>query len=326
MMGNMNKPTYDMTTIGEIMLRLSVPSGYRLEAATQFDVAPAGAESNCAALLARLGRRAAFVTALPNTAPGRLAAHSLRAAGVDLDGVVWSTAGRMGVFYVEYAVPPRPIEVTYDRTGSCFAQMSPGAVDYERLLATRLLHLTGITPALSQNASTIVHHCAERARANGIPISFDVNYRRKLWPPEQARTALLPLMQDATLLFCAQADAREVFGLTGAAETLPEQLAELTGAIYVVVSAGETGIFAWDSSALIHEPAAPTQVIDRLGAGDALAAGVIHGWLAGDFRQGLRFGAMLAALALSQHGDLVITTADELNRLVEAGRGGQVAR
>jgi 2-dehydro-3-deoxygluconokinase len=316
---------YDLTTLGETMLRLSVPAGERLETAARFDVHPGGAESNVAALLARLGRRTAWGGALPDAAPGRRVAGELRAAGVDVEHIAWRTSGRMGIYYVEFSQPPRPIQVTYDRADSCAAQLGPEDVAWDALLATRLLHLTGITPALSPTCRALTAAAVARARAAQTPISFDVNYREKLWSTAEAAAALRPLIAGVELLFCGQGDAQRVFGCTGAPEAMLAQLAALSGARTVVMSRGDGGVLATVDGAVLAAEAAPVGLIDRLGAGDALAAGVIDGWLDGDLAAGLRRGAMLAALALSQHGDMVVTTRAELEALL-AGQSAAVQR
>lgn len=313
---------FDFTTVGEVMLRYSVAAGTRLETAAALDVTPGGAEANVATLLARLGRRAAWAGALPDTALGRLAANHLRAAGVDLGGVAWRPGGRMGTYYVEYAAPPRAVQVIYDRAGSCAARMTAADVAWDALLHTRLLHLTGITPALSPGCLDLTRQAVTRARAAGVPISFDVNYRAKLWGAQEAADALGPLICEVDLLFCSAGDARRVFGIEGEAEEVARALTERTQAKAVVVSRGEAGAVAWDGSTLHTAEALPVQVVDRLGAGDALAAGVIHGWLDGDLARGLRCGVTLAALALTQFGDMVVTTREELDALVEGGAGG----
>ena len=314
-------PTFDVTTLGELMLRLSVPSGVRLETASQLDLHPGGAEANLVALLARLGRTTAWHGALPNQALGRLAANHLRAAGVDLGGVVWTEEGRMGTYYVEFSGPPRPIQVIYDRADSCAARLRPEQVHWEQLLDTRLLHLTGITPALSPNCQAVVSEAMARARTAGIPISFDVNYRQKLWQPEVAAATLLPLIEGIDLLFCAHGDAVRLFGCSTAPETALRDLAARTQAQAVVMSMGDAGVLAWDGTQMEQAAAIPVAFVDRLGAGDALAAGVIHGWLDGDLAAGLRYGVALAALALSQHGDMVVTTPGELLQLTAAPAG-----
>lgn len=312
-------PRFEITTVGETMLRLSVPAGVRLEMASQLDVRPGGAESNVAALLARLGRRAAWCGALPDSPLGRLAANHLRIAGVDLDGVHWCDDARMGLYFVEFAAPPRSTQVIYDRAASCTAQMTPTHVNWGRLLDTRLLHLTGITPALSDGCHAIVTAALAKARAAGVAVSFDVNYRAKLWTATQAAIVLAPLLTGVDVLFCSRGDAERLFELRGAPEEAVVHLAQRTGAALTVMSVGADGALAWDGVTLFRQPALPAVIVDRPGAGDALAAGVLHGWLAGDVAQGLRYGVALAALALSQYGDMVITNPAELQQLLGGG-------
>ncbi len=319
---------FDVTAIGEIMLRMSVSAGQRLETAASLDVIPGGAESNVLAALARLERDCGFFTALPDNPLGRLAANHLRMAGVNLSGVSWHPSGRIGMYYVEFSTPPRPIQVTYDRADSCAARMTLQDLNWDDLLDTRLLHITGITPALSPACMTITQTALQRAREKGVPISFDVNYRAKLWSAETAGASLAPLIQGVDLLFCKEADARRLFGCSGTSEAVLRQLAATSRASAVIMTAGEDGARVWDGAQVLHEPAVPAVVVDRLGAGDALAAGIIHGWLDGDLATGLRYGVTLAALALAQHGDMVITTPAELESLVSArrARGDNLAR
>lgn len=311
----MSERRFDVTTLGEMMLRLSVPAGKRLETATHFDVYPAGAESNVISLLARLRRRTRWTGALPENPLGRLAANALREAGVDLGGVVWSENGRMGTYYVEFGAPPRGIQATYDRAYSCASNLTSQDIDWQALLDTRLLHLTGINPALSASCREITGEALRRAKQAGIPVSFDVNYRQKLWPEAEAAETLMPLMQGVELLFCSAVDAARLFGCKGNMQEVAQAMREHSAANMVVVTFGDQGALLWDGKTWLHEAARPTQIIDRLGAGDALAAGVIHGFLENDFPAGLRYGVTLAALALSQLGDMVVTNRKELETL-----------
>lgn len=306
---------FDVTTIGEAMLRLSVPAGVRLETAQQLDLFPAGAEANVVAALSRLGRPCGWVSALPDSSLGRLVTNALRQAGVDVTAVQWSANGRMGTYFIEFAGPPRPTQVVYDRANSCFTQLQPAQIDWDYLLDSRLLHLTGITPPLSPGCLEMVQEALQRARERGTAVSFDVNYRQRLWSPETAAATLLPLMQQVDLLFCSQRDAMTLFGCQGEPEEVIAQLGAQSGARQMVVSLAEEGVIGCDGRQTIRQSAPPVQIIDRIGAGDALAAGVIHGWLDGDFAAGLRYGVTLAALALSQYGDMVITNQAELAAL-----------
>lgn len=315
----MAEPRFDVSSIGEMLLRLSVPSGKRLEAAQQLDLYPAGAEANVMSLLARLERKAHWVGALPQNALGRLAENALQAAGVDTSGIIWSQYGRMGTYYVEFGAPPRGIQVTYDRAHSCMTELKVDDVNWDSLLDIRLLHLTGITPALSSSCREIVEEAIRQVKGRGLPVSFDINYRQKLWSEAEAQQTLLPMIQNVELLFCSANDATRVFNCKGTTQDIAQALLEISHAKYVVVTIGEQGALLWDGKGWLHEPARPTQIIDRLGAGDALAAGVIHGWLEDDLATGLRYGTTLAALALSQFGDMVITNKEELLRLSESG-------
>jgi len=311
----MPEPHYDVTSIGEMLLRLSVPAGTRLESAAQLDMYPAGAEANVMTLLARLERHTSWIGALPENPLGRFAVRHLRMAGVETSNIVWHKNGRLGTYYVEFGAPPRGIQVTYDRAHSCMSQLRPDELNWEALLDTRLLHLTGITPALSPTCLEIVTTAIQHAKARGVPISFDVNYRQKLWPESEAAKTLLPLSQNAELLFCSGADAARVFDCNGTTLETAQAILELSHAHNIVVTFGEQGPWLWDGKKWSHEDAPTTQILDRLGAGDALAAGVIHGWLDDDVTAGLRYGVTLSALALSQHGDMVITNKKELETL-----------
>ena len=308
----MSEPRFDVTTLGEMLLRFSVPSGERLENTHQLGVHPAGAEANVVTLLSRLERKTDWTGALPNNSLGHLAVNALRLAGVETSGVIWNDKGRMGTYYVEFGESPRGIQVTYDRSCSCATQLKPNEIDWNSLLNTRLLHLTGITPALSPSCREVVIEAAQQAKERGIPVSFDVNYRQKLWSEAEASETLLPLIQGVELLFCNQADAKRLFNCKGSMQEMAQGMLDLTHARYVVVTFGEQGARLWNGKTWQHEPARATHIIDRLGAGDALAAGVIHGWLDGDLSAGLRYGVTLAALALSQIGDMVITSKSEL--------------
>ena len=303
---------FDVTTLGEMLLRLSIPSGERLENAYQLDVHPAGAEANVVTLLARLERKTHWTGALPNNPLGRLAVNALRVAGVDTNGVIWNETGRMGTYYVEFGESPRGTQVTYDRAHSCATQLNPYDIDWDSLLNTRLLHLTGITPALSSSCREIIVEAIRRAKESSVPVSFDVNYRQKLWSEAHARETLLPLIQNVELLFCSQADAKRLFKCTGSMQEIAQEMLELSKAHHVIVTFGEQGAVVWNGKGWQHEPSRATYVVDRLGAGDALAAGVIQGWLDEDLSTGLRYGVTLAALALSQFGDMVLTNKSEL--------------
>ncbi|MCB0006215.1 MAG: sugar kinase [Anaerolineales bacterium] len=316
---------YEVTGIGEIMLRYSVPAGTRLETAARLDVFAGGAEANTISALAYLGHRTGYATAVPDSPIGRLVVQPLRAAGVDLAPVYWSSEDRLGIYYLEFSEAPRPIQVIYDRKDSAAANMTAAQINWDLLLDTQILHITGITPAISPGALALTREIFARAKEHGCRISFDINYRSKLWSPAEANAALRPLLSSVDHFFCGIGDARGVLGCTGTPPEILEQLLALSGASTAVLTLGEDGLIGSEGGDVIEVAARPVHTIDRLGAGDAMAAGVLHGLLGGDFKQGLHYGVMMAALALTQHGDIVITSAAELEMLMAAA-GSSISR
>ncbi len=229
---------HDVVTFGETMIRLSTPVGERLETATALEASIGGAESNVAIALARLGRRVAWLSVLPRNPFGARIAGEIRRHGVDVSHVRWVARGRVGVYYLDMGAPPRPTHVLYDRAGSAVAECQPDDLDVDLAARARLLHLTGITPALSPACAEVARRLAEAALAAGVPLSFDVNYRALLWSPEQAAETLAPLCQAATVLFCGRNDARTLWGLDGSEEEVVRALAQRFGAATTVLTLG----------------------------------------------------------------------------------------
>ncbi len=318
-------PRFDVTTIGEGQLRLCVPAGTRLEQARQFDVHTSGTEANVTCTLSRLGWSCGWVSALPATPLGRRVAGEYRFTGLDLTAVKWSHDHRLATYYVEYAVPPRSTQVYYDRAGTCFTQLTPRDIDWDYLLDTRLLHLSGLSMALCGNIQEMLTEAATRAKAAGVPVSFDMNYRSRLWAPQRARALTEPLVRDVDVLFCGRADAEKVFGCSGTPEEIITQLSRLTDARTIVMSMSHEGLMGWDRADYTHVPARDVVILDRIGAGDAMVAGVLYGYLQGEFEKGLEYGALTAALSLSQYGDQPVTNREELEQLLETG-GGDIVR
>lgn len=309
----------DVVTVGEILLRLSVAAGVNLRRLPSLEAHPAGAESNVACNLARLGHSTSFLTCLPEQPLARGIADELRRCGVETGSIRWRESGRLGTIFVQLADPPRAVEVVYDRAGSCAAAMTPNDLDEAAIRRSRVLHLSGILPALSLSCAAVARRAIECARAAGVVVSFDVNYRSRLWPATAAATALRPLLEQADVLFCTRRDARTLWGIQGEGLAVLEQLRRLTPARHVVSSDGAAGVSASiEGVGFCLEPAVPVRILDRLGAGDALASGFLHGLLRNELPRALRFGVMMAALALSEHGDCPTVDAAELERLAAA--------
>jgi 2-dehydro-3-deoxygluconokinase len=311
--------SFEVVTMGEAMLRLSVPAGERLEQAHRWEVHVAGAEANTAVALAQLGRQVAFLTRLPDNQLGRKVARELGAGGVDLSHVKWVSEGRLGLYLVELAAPPRPVTVVYDRAGSAAAAMEPDDFPTAVIDSAQVVHLTGITPALSSGCLALATQVADRVRAGPGLLTVDVNYRAKLWPPDQARGCLLGLARGADAVVLTREDARDVFGLEGHPQEVVAEARQLLEAETLVLTLGEQGLIWNSTTGSGTVAAAPTHIVDRLGAGDAFMAGVIDGPLSGDLERGLRIGAVLASLALGTRGDQVMTTRTEVERLINGG-------
>ena len=299
------------------MLRLSVPEGERLERVERLDVWPGGAESNVAVAAARMGFRAAWVSRLPDSPLGRRIERAIHAGDVDTSEVLWTGDERVGTYFIEYAPPPRRIEVVYDRKDSAAARMTPEHIPWEFLLDTRILHLTGITAGLSPSCLAVMAEACERAQQSGLTLSVDVNYRARLWSPSEAAEALLPLLRRATIVICGEADAATLFGLEGEAEQVLRDLQHLTGSPSVVLTIGERGALAiTGDDQVFTQPALPATIVDRIGAGDAFSAGVLCGLLEGSLETGLRYGAAMSAHKLTTFGDMLCATRTEILELL----------
>ncbi len=309
-------PRFDITSLGEAMLRLSVPQGARLDDARQLDVQVAGAEVNVCVALARLGRHCSWVGRLPEHALGNLVLRQLRSDGVDVSAVRVAPNERLGTFFIEFAAEPRAIQVIYDRADSAAARMRVADVEWDYLLDTRIVHLTGITAALSESCYEIVVEAMRRAREANVLVSFDVNFRAKLWDARAAGERLRPLLADTDVLFCKSADAARLFDCTGQAQEQMERLQSLTRARIVYCTFGADGAAVLTKDGFFKLPAIPVHIVDRIGSGDAFAAGALDGILDQDPFLGLKRGLALAAIALSQFGDRVLTTRAELDAVM----------
>lgn len=307
---------YDVTSVGEGGLRLSVPAGERMERARRLDVQVAGTEGNVLSGLSALGWRTGWFTSLPDSALGRRVEEQYRSLGVDTSGVRRVRGARVGTYFVEYGSAPRATHVTFDRKDTAFSLMTTEDVEWNALLDTRLVHLSGLTAALSPSALEILRELRVRASSAGIPVSFDVNYRRNLWSAEDSGNILLPLVEGVEILFCSREDARLLFNVTGEPEECARALCTQTGARHVIVSCGGDGFVGVLDGRAVRRAALPVTVVDRLGAGDGLAAGFLHGWLAKDLELGVEAAVAMAALALAQWGEQVATTARELESVI----------
>ncbi len=316
---------WDVLTFGETMLRLHPDFGSPLEDTDTLHLRVAGSESNMAVALARLGARVAWGSRLPNSGPGRRISGEMRRWQVDISQVIWEPehVGRAGLFYVEYGSAPRPTTVLYDRGNSSASHLQPGDISADALAATRLLHLSGITPALGSSCAAFTKDALARAAEMGVYITFDVNYRSRLWGANEARTTLQELMSYVNLLICTKEDADILYGLVGDGGDVVKALCNTTGVPAAVLTCGASGAYALSGESAYHTPGRSLgHIVDRLGAGDAFAAGVLYGVLHDNMQMGLEYGIAMAALKHMYAGDLLLATHDEIANVAKGGSGG----
>lgn len=325
----------DLIAFGEVMVRLAPPHFQRLEQARSLDIEIGGAELNTASGLVRLGRSAAWVSRLPDNPLGKLVANRVREIGVSDEFVQYDPDARCGLYFLEFGAAPRASSILYDRKDSAIAKVARGMFDWKAILTgARWLHVSGIAAALSTSASEVVEEAMRAAQAAGVTISVDLNYRAKLWSRERAAQVMGSLLPLCNVLIASDADAEFLFGITGGDFTdVAEALVERFGVTTVVGTRREADL-VWKnrfaavgySAGKIHESAwYEVEIVDRLGAGDALAAGLIHGLLDGDLKKGLDYGAALGALKHTIPGDLPWITKDEVEAVLR-GQGLRVRR
>ncbi|HSQ13328.1 MAG TPA: sugar kinase [Candidatus Deferrimicrobium sp.] len=319
---------YDVLTFGETMLRFTPPARTRIEQTHDFQVHVGGSESNTAVGLARLGIRTAWLSRLPGSPLGRMVSGELARYGVDVQHVVWCDDARVGLYFLEEAGPPRGSSVIYDRRHSAISRMTPD--DLPRQLfapgSFRAFHTTGITLAISDTAQATAELAVELAKAAGALISFDVNYRAKLWSPEQAAAGCDRLLQQADLVFIPDRDAQTLFDLPAVdqPESALEQLSARYPQAVFVMTRGRVGSMAIADGNIVEQGIFASDEVGRLGGGDAFSAGFLARCLEsqGDITSAMRWGAATSALKYSIPGDLPLMTRSEVERLV-ASDGSQ---
>jgi 2-dehydro-3-deoxygluconokinase len=322
---------YDIVAFGEVQLRLATQHFERLEQATSLDVKIGGAELNVLVNCSRFGLKTAYVTRYPRNPLGRMAANKAREHGVDTSHILWSDEDRMGVYFLEFGALPRPSSILYDRAGSAISKIQPGMVDWDAIFAqSRAFHVTGITPALSAGALEATGEALRKAREKGLLVSVDLNYRARLWTQEQAKAGLWPLMSNVDILITTEEDTARVFQIEGKDWTeVARKLADTFGFKVVAITLREN-ITVWRNNwtaialadgQLYDDITYEVEVVDRVGSGDAFAAGFLYGYLTEKgIETSLKYGNAAAVLKHSCPGDLGWVTLEEVEKLI-AGKG-----
>ena len=329
-----------VVTFGEAMIRLTPPGNDRLERSVSLNVSVGGAELNTAVGLACLGVDASWVSVLPRTGPGRMIARQAQAHGVDVSDLVWvdEDAGRTGLYFLEEGLDPRPSSVTYDRKDSALARVNPGTFDWHKVLAdARALHVSGITLAVSPAVRAEAMDAVRIANQLGVTVSFDLNYRSKLWSESEARQAFMEIIPRVDVLFASRGALRTFYGVEGSYEESLRQAVEKLGVAAVTVNRKRakgsrrlklTSLAMGQSGVLATSETRDIEVLDRLGGGDAFAAGFLAAYLENPqaLTRAVSLGAAASALKHTMPGDFLCATRQEIEDAAKSTDTGVILR
>ena len=335
-------------TMGELMLRLATENYMRFGQADRYFATYGGAEANVAVSLANFGDDAYFISKLPKHEIGEAAVRSLTEFGVHTDYIVRG-GDRVGVYYLETGASLRPSKVIYDRAHSAMAEATAADFDFDRYFeGCDWFHFSGITPALSGNAREATFAAVKAAKAHGVTVSVDLNYRKKLWTPEEAKETMTALMPFCDVCIGNEEDAETCLGFKpgktdvsggnldlGGYESIFGQMKETFGFKYVATtlresySASDNGWSAliYDGKTFYRTKKYDIHIVDRVGGGDSFSAGLIHALLAGrSFGEAAEFAVAASALKHTIPGDYSRFSEADVDAILKNGTGGRVQR
>jgi len=337
-----------VVTFGEIMMRLAAPLGERFEQTKNFEVVYGGAEANVAVAIAKYGGKSRFVSKVSADQFGEAAIGNIAVHGVDTSYVMKDT-GRLGKYFYEYGYSQRPSKVIYDRDNSVFANSKPGDFDWEEIFSDATwFHFTGITPALSDGLIEACEMALIEAKKRGMTVSCDLNYRSRLWSKEKARKIMTSLMKNTDVLFANEEDSESVFGIEAEGTSVSDGRLSVEGYKDVATKLRDTfdlevvaislresinaNFNRWSASLLaggefMVSAKYDINIIDRVGGGDAFAAGLIFGldnsW---EPEKSLEFGVAASCLKHTIKGDFNVVSRDEIEKLLSGNASGRVVR
>jgi 2-dehydro-3-deoxygluconokinase len=322
-----------VVALGEMLMRLSPPGFQRLVQTSDFKVIYGGSEANVMISLAQMGVDTAYVTRLPDQPLGEAACNTLRRWGVDTRYVVRGD-GRMGIYYLEQGAAIRASNVYYDRAGSAMAQARSEMFDWDKILqGAQWLHFSGITPALSENCAEITMQALQKAKAMGLKVCCDLNYRAKLWSVEQCRRVMIPMMPYVDVVMGTSEDADDVLdiqlppmGMREASEAAAREIHRRFGIKMAammqresrsVIEKGWSAVL-YDDGKVYDSQHYELHTVDIVGTGDAFAAGLLYGLMSGRGPQfTLNYALAASALKQTMEGDFNLATAREILPLAE---------
>ena len=337
-----------IVTFGEIMLRLAPNGYYRFFQNDQLQATFGGGEANVAVSLANFGMDAAFVTKLPSHAIGQAAVNSLRYFGVDTDDIARG-GERVGIYYLEKGASQRGSVCIYDRAHSSIQTASVDDFDWDDIFeGADWFHFTGITPALGENLVEICKAACVAAKAKGVKISCDLNYRGKLWTRAEANKAMTELCKYVDVCISNEEDAKDVFGIEAedtdiyggklnheGYKSVAKQLADKFGFEKVAItlrssisaSDNDWAAMLYDGENYCFSKEYHLHITDRVGGGDSFGAGLIYALLSGkDTQAAVEFAVAASALKHSIEGDFNRVTVSEVEKLAGGDGSGRVQR
>lgn len=294
----------DIISYGEVMIRIT-PERFRTFVTSNiWEVEIGGTEANVLIGLSILGLKTSFISCFPDNFLGYKALYEMRKYGVGIERVRMVSEGRMGIYFVELHHKTKGIQVLYDRKNSSFSLTPLNEEDLNYIKKARLIHLTGVTPSLSdvckENVKKICNY-----KEKDQKLSFDVNYRQKLWSKEECRKFIDEVIPLVDLLFIKKEDFNILFNNEKNEENILLYLQKLYGEdkIYILTR-GEEGCSVLSKNEIFSKSAFSTDIVDRIGAGDAFVAGFLYGYLTGkNLQESAELGNAMASLKMSLLGD-----------------------
>lgn len=337
-----------VVTFGEIMLRLAPNGYYRFFQNDQMQATFGGGEANVAVSLANYGIESVYVTKLPSHAIGQAAVDSLRYFGVDTSKIVRG-GERVGIYYLEKGASQRGSVCIYDRAHSAIAEASAEEFDWEKIFdGADWFHFTGITPALGKNVADICLKACEAAKAKGVKISCDLNYRGKLWTREEAGEMMTKLCKYVDVCISNEEDAKDVFGIEAedtdiysgklnheGYKSVAKQLADKFGFEKVAITLrssisandNDWAGMLFDGENYCFSKSYHLHIVDRVGGGDSFGGGLIYALLNGKSTQeAIDFAVAASALKHSIEGDFNRVSVSEIEKLAKGDGSGRVQR
>ena len=314
-------------TFGEIMLRLAPEGYYRFVQANNFGATYGGGEANVAVSLANYGFDAAFVTKLPKHEIGQAAVNELRRYGVDTSTITRG-GDRVGIYFLEKGASQRPSKVIYDRAHSAISEATPEDFDWAKIFeGADWFHFTGITPAVSDAAAELTEAACKAAKAHGVTVSCDLNFRKKLWSSEKAQKVMTNLMQYVDVCIGNEEDAEKVLGFKFVISSLRESFSASHNGWSACIMDGASREFYRSRRYEI------IPIVDRVGGGDSFAGGLICGLLdnqdkapVDQMKAAIEYAVAASALKHTIPGDFNLVTRADVEALAGGDGSGRVQR